>query len=256
MRIIDLTNQRFERLTVIGRAENTSQGQARWNCRCDCGNSVTVASVVLRDGRSRSCGCLKVDMLTERSTKHGHANSGQITPTYHSWAGMIARCRDKKHRSFKNYGGRGITVCDRWGNFQAFLEDMGEKPSGMSIDRINGSGNYEPGNCRWATANQQARNKRNNVRLLFNGEEKTAADWAEIAGISAKTITERILAGWSVEESLTVPAKTPENDPHSRFLTHNGQTHTIAEWSRILDIPATRIYMRVHRGDSDSRALR
>lgn len=205
MHPIDLAGQKFGRWTVVRRAENTAQGQARWLCRCECGNSKVLKSILIRRGISRSCGCLHDEVVTVRSTKHGHANAGAISPTYHSWAGMVARCSSEKHKNFQNYGGRGIKVCERWLTFANFLADMGEKPPGTSLDRINGNGNYEPSNCRWATATQQSRNRRSNRILTMSGVSRTVAEWSEVLGVHVGTLSWRVQQGWSDVDVLTRP---------------------------------------------------
>jgi hypothetical protein len=134
---------------------------------------------------------------------HGHALNGRKTPTYASWVGMRQRCTDPNSSGYHNYGARGVTTCSRWESFNAFLEDMGEKPPGMSLDRINNDGDYEPANVRWATAKQQARNTRVNRMLTFNGETRCMVDWAESLGIRKTTLHERLAAGWTVEKALT-----------------------------------------------------
>lgn len=167
MRPIDMTGQRFGKLLVQRRSPvNSTQNAAQWLCKCDCGNETTVIGILLRNGRTRSCGCLHADQmvaLVVRGTKHGHATKG-ITPTYHTWASMLARCENPNNTRYADWGGRGIRVCDRWHDFRNFLSDMGEKPKAHSIDRINNDGNYEPGNCRWATMREQNRNRRNTKR--------------------------------------------------------------------------------------------
>ena len=165
----DLTGVQFGRLTVLRRFEVASKQRVIWLCQCTCGATKPVLAGSLASGRSRSCGCLNVELTKRRwsmgqanpTLRHGHASNGKLTPTYHSWTGMIGRCENPNRPNFSYYGGRGITVCARWRNsFEAFLEDMGERPAGTSIDRINNAGHYEPGNCQWATKSHQQRNQR------------------------------------------------------------------------------------------------
>lgn len=143
--------------------------------------------------------------LAERNRQRAkHGMTG--TFTFKTWDSMRQRCRNPDNKDFANYGGRGISVCDRWNEFQTFLADMGERPSGMTLDRIDVNGNYEPSNCRWATPKAQSRNKRNNVVVEFDGQQMTVAEWAEKTGIERKTLEYRIRAGWRPERALTTPS--------------------------------------------------
>ena len=160
--LIDLTGQRFERLLVLERGENNARGHSRWVCRCDCGRTKLVWATDLRGGRSRSCGCLRVELVRASYTTHGHTWAGGETAEYRAWAHMRDRCYNPRRKDYRHYGGRGITVCPRWReSFQAFFDDMGPKPSpDLTLDRKDNDGNYEPGNVRWATRSQQNSNQR------------------------------------------------------------------------------------------------
>jgi len=144
-----------------------------------------------------------------RNYRHGYKTAGKYSPEYSIWMNLRARCNNPKNNRYDSYGARGIKVCDRWmADFVNFLEDMGRRPSkAHSIDRIDNDGNYEPGNCRWATRKEQCRNRRSSRFLEFNGQVKTAAEWAEEVGIEQSTLNLRLKYGWSVERALTQPLR-------------------------------------------------
>ncbi|MFF7550943.1 hypothetical protein ACFZCU_46175 [Streptomyces canus] len=145
--------------------------------------------------------------MSQERTEHGHSKRGATSPTYQTWRNMRSRCENPNVPAYKNYGGRGITVCERWKSFDNFLADMGERPEGMTIERIDNDGNYEPSNCRWSTYQQQGRNTRANRRLTWNGETKTIIEWAETLGVKAFTISARLRMGWTTEDALTRPVR-------------------------------------------------
>lgn len=149
----DLTYQKFGKLLVLKEGNKRSKyNQLYWLCLCDCGKTKEILSTSLVQGKSKSCGCVYY--------KHGHGTKGSPTPTYRSWTSMKARCFNSKYKDYEKYGGNGITVCERWLDFKNFLEDMGERPIGTTIDRIDNTKGYEPENCRWADDYTQSHNRK------------------------------------------------------------------------------------------------
>lgn len=210
-KFIDLTGQRFGRLTVIKKLGHRGK-HILWLCVCDCGTERAVASTHLRSGHSQSCGCLQKEHTVASSKTHGMSN----TRIYREYASMKRRCDNPNVQDYSHYGGRGITICEEWRNdFMAFYNwamANGYRDD-LTIDRIDFNGNYEPSNCRWATMKEQANNTRRNSFLEFNGETKTVKQWAEIVGIRYGTLVARLNDyGWSVEKALTTPViKTTKN---------------------------------------------
>lgn len=159
-----LDNQVFGRLTVIERFRSR-YGRVTWLCRCTCGVLHEAVSHALTSGHTKSCGCWKDERNISTQPTHGHAKRGHKSPTYYSWASMWTRCTNPNVKSYKDYGGRGVRVCERWKNFEHFLADMGERPTDRTLDRKNVNGNYKKSNCRWATRKEQAMNTRASIKL-------------------------------------------------------------------------------------------
>lgn len=189
-----IIGHRFGRLVVLSVGSRTGH----WLCQCDCGSKMEATKANLKHGRTKSCGCIR----KERNNGSTHGQTGSLT--HKRWLSMRRRCMDSSQPYYHNYGGRGISVCDRWDSFENFLEDMGECPSPeMTLDRIDSNGNYGPENCRWATHSQQNRNTSKNRLLTLNGETMCVADWADRTAIKPQTILNRLRYGWSVEKTLT-----------------------------------------------------
>ena len=206
---IDLAGNTFGRLTAVKRSKNAGK-RVTWLCACSCGKQAVVYASKLRNGHTQSCGCFQVERASAANKRHGHStypNGGRATKEYQAWSNMLRRCYSQTNKHFADYGGRGIAVCDDWQrSFEAFLRDVGPAPSPRhSIDRIDNNADYSPPNCRWASPQEQARNKRNSVTLDFRGETRLMCEWASVVGISAKRISARLKRGWSVEKTLTTP---------------------------------------------------
>ena len=204
---------RFERWTVLREAPPALVGSRKrkiscWVVRCDCGTERTVHANSLVVGGTRSCGCLRAELSRSR-TKHGGAHADAVSHEYASWMGAKGRCFNKSNPKYPSYGGRGITVCERWlgeQGFANFLTDMGRRPGlDYSLDRFpDNDGNYEPGNCRWATRKEQARNRRDSRRLSVEGVCLTIAEWAEKLEVPVGKIHARLNRGWSADRALGI----------------------------------------------------
>ncbi len=217
IRRIDLVGQKFGRWTVIA-FTSVQKEMPMWLCRCECGIEKEVHGGNLRKGLTRSCGCLKREVTSRVKRTHGASNGGGIRPCgplYQTWLSMRRRCLTETSAEYANYGGRGIGICDRWqigdgvmSGYECFLADMGPKPSGEhSVERQDTNGNYEPGNCIWATPTVQTRNKRSNRWVEFGGERMVMADAIVKSGIPEWTVYARLDAGWSEDRALTQPVR-------------------------------------------------
>lgn len=237
---MDMTGHKCGRLTVVARAANNKAGRAMWHCRCECGVTVVVWGAALRNGTTRSCGCLNREATAKATTTHGGARLSGHEPLYRVWRSMKRCCRAPVGTDdWRRYAGRGIHVCDRWADYANFRDDM--LPTwrrGLTIDRIDNDGNYEPSNCRWATKKVQARNRRTNFYISYNGETKTVAQWAEDTGIPVSRIYQRIVKlGWPPEKALSPRTFEHNHQPakgrtNTRLLTYSGETLPMHVWAK------------------------
>ena len=183
-KVLDLTGKTFARLTVVGRSENRGK-EARWKCLCECGNQSIVFGLSLKSGKTKSCGCLAKEITAKRSITHGMWG----TSIWRAWTAMKARCSTPSLRSYKDYGGRGISVCSEWeSSFEAFFKDMGPKPTpAHQLDRIDNDGGYCPENCQWVTATANMNNRRNTKRYAG----LTIREWSDKTGENYNTLKTR-----------------------------------------------------------------
>jgi hypothetical protein len=206
--------RKFHQITILEEAESVFQpsGQ-RKRCvigRCDCGVKKKFRLFDIKNGNTVSCGCYKKENAGLHSLRHGGAVGGRHTREYKSWCHMRDRCNNPQNRSFKDYGGRGIEVCKRWigrNGFSNFLSDMGPKPIGLWLERINNNGNYEPKNCRWATSREQNSNRRDNVMITYKGKTSTVTQMERDLGFKPDFIAARIRKGMSVQEAIETPKR-------------------------------------------------
>lgn len=202
----DITGQRFGRLIVLQLQEirqlSVHARAAFWLCQCDCGHTKIILGQNLRNGKTRSCGCLQPEIVSGRYkkfTKH---------PLWAIWTNMLQRCKSVNHPSYHNYGGRGIFVVDAWQSFEQFIQDVGDRPTSQhTLDRIDNNGPYGPGNTRWATRAEQRRNARHAHLITFLDQTLCVTDWSKVTGIPRPTLSDRLRRGWSDERTLTTPLK-------------------------------------------------
>lgn len=201
--LIDLTGKMFGRWTVLREDGRKQMGghndrKVMWLCHCECGIERSVQAGNLLSGLTKSCGCLNLELCKSRATTHGMSD----TREFKNWLLMIDRCTNKNNKRWNRYGGRGIKVCARWLDFSLFYADMGNKPKGLTIERINNDGNYEPGNCRWATPTEQQRNKRSNRILEAFGRKQILAEWERELGMSASLLHYHLRSGIKTLEQI------------------------------------------------------
>lgn len=197
---IDMTYRTWGRLTALEYV-----GNQNWLFQCDCGSEKTAWGPDVRRGKVQSCGCIHTELMSTGDLRRTHGACA--TPEYSSWNAMMTRCLNLDHPSSKEYGRRGITVCERWKTFELFLEDMGERPRGTTLDRIDVDGGYGPDNCRWADSETQAGNKRLTVRLTARGRTMTQEQWARELGCSAAVLRYRRGLGWDDERIIATPVR-------------------------------------------------
>lgn len=196
-RRLKLDGKKFGRLTVLKfhdiRTRKENKKESRWLCKCDCGNETVVVGSSLKSGKTQSCGCLNREVTKEIFTTHGLS----YEKLYFVWKAMIARCENEEHPNFKDYGGRGIEVCEKWHDLKVFIDWSKENgyKEGLELDRINNGGNYEPNNCRFVTRKKQTRNTRRNINVTIDGQTKTLTEWAEIHNLNVNTVQYRYYRG-------------------------------------------------------------
>lgn len=216
---IDLRGRQFGKLFVVEPGPRRGKGRAvSWICRCDCGSQHVVTTGNLTGGSVKSCGCHKRAVTARRNLKHGAAPRQSRSAEYNSWAAMRQRCCNPNSTKYPLYGAKGISVCDRWSDFAAFLADMGPKPApDFTLERKDRSGNYEPENVIWADRDTQANNRSNNRIIEYGGHRGTLAQWARLLGLSYSALQTRLDRGWSLESALRGPNAVPADTPLERF---------------------------------------
>ena len=209
-----IAGRKFGRLLVLSRAGNCKHGNAMWNCVCDCGATGVFKGRNLTIGKTKSCGCWLIEQRRSPK-KHGHTSRKHGTSSeWNAWKAIRQRCENPNNPCWKDYGGRGITVCERWHAFPNFLHDMGLKPSpDLSLERVNNNAGYSKENCIWASRGVQNRNTRRNRILEFNGKSQTLRDWATEYGMPFNRLYFRILRGWTMEKALTKPPQIQHRKP-------------------------------------------
>lgn len=241
----DLVGQKFGKLTALQQAGRDKRGETLWMCKCECGNVVNVLSSNLRTGHTKSCGCLK---NVASNYKHGKAG----TPLYKIWANMIQRCNNPDSTYYHRYGARGISVCDRWLKFENFYADMGENPKGFCLERIDNDGDYCPGNCKWVSPKEQARNRETSVDITYQGRTQCVSAWEEELGFKHGTLWMRLYTyNWPIEKAMTEPIKDVKRTPITVF----GKTQSLTKHCKDHGLGLSTVQARLARGITIEEAL-
>lgn len=250
----DLSGQKFSRLTVLY-SKRIDNRKSKWLCLCECGEYTYVSSNSLTSGTTKSCGCKKREFIIDFKTKHGLSRS----PEYGIWLAMKSRCSDVKHISYKNYGGRGILVCEEWEDFNTFILDMKPRPSPKyTLERVDNNKGYSPENCVWATRVMQLRNTRRNNMITHLERTQCLSAWADEFGIKYSLLRHRLKRGWSISDALSEPVAARYSEKiysPKRFFTINDETMCLAEWARKYGIKNTTLSSRIKRGMDIIEAL-
>ncbi len=190
----------YGKLTILNEVFN--HRERKFLCKCECGEKKVIFLSSLRTGKTTSCGCVGKEALKIATLKHGHNRRGNPSKTYTTWGSMISRCKDNKRKDYGRYGGRGIKVCKRWEKFKNFLADMGEKPKELTLERVDNNKGYSLNNCKWATVDEQANNKRNNILISYKGKTQNATQWANELNIDREILYDRKKAGFTDKQII------------------------------------------------------
>lgn len=255
----DISGQRFGRLLVLNPVEPHITSETKFTCLCDCGSTKDIVGRSLTKGFTVSCGCYRNERVRETNSTHKATSvvaAHEYAMAYKTYRSMLSRCYGREGTTTtKNYRDRGIKVCDRWHDFEAFYLDMYPKPEGhLTLERLDVNGDYSPENCIWADMQTQANNKTTSVFLDAFGRRQTGPQWAREFGIKYHTIRARMRLGWSIEDAISRPLVEAGQHKVTK-LTLQGETKTLYEWSRISGIAAPTIMARIKRGEPIEQAV-
>ena len=254
----DLTGEKFNRLTLIEPAGFDNINRPIWLCKCECGNMKNIRYWDVVQGRSKSCGCLRNEKAHDRliayNKSHNIKHNECRTRLYNIWSGMTQRCCNQNSHGYKDYGARGITVCEEWmkdyRNFRKWATENGYDDN-LSLDRINNDGNYEPSNCRWATNVEQARNRRNNLIVTYKGKTQTLMEWSKELNIKYDVLWRRLKKGWSPERTF----ERPVGWIGKQNIFYNGRYYFLSELAREYNISFSMLKYRLKKGMDIQQAL-